>query len=143
MHNTLRRSARAVLLVLVFVTLIVGLVGGRLAVRTGTALCTGASLGGNISIEPRNGIYYNMSKILPFPVLLIFHSPAMTFVANVSGCPGVTRVEFFINGVLQYTATSGPFEWTLTRGSSKFWKFTLSVDDGNENASVVVRWINL
>lgn len=134
-------KACSVFLVLVFVTLIIGSVGCRLSVATGVAPCVSEPLGGNISIEPLTGIFYNMNRVLPFPMLLIFHSSKMIFTVEASD--GADKVEFFVDGELRFTDTEAPFEYTLSSGSAKFWKFTLSVSDGVETASVVVRWINL
>jgi len=86
-------------------------------------------------MRPENGVYMADRKVLPFKAPLCFGK--ITINASVqSQNYGIEKVEFYVDNVLQQTATAVPYEWTWTHWA--FFKHVVKVvayDTGGRNTT--------
>jgi len=88
-----------------------------------------------MTVSPDPGVYWNGHKILPCQIYFILHGklPMVFTVIPTSNTSDPAYVEFYINGVCQWNASSpGPYVYCIVWGGRVFLKTscTITAKDG-------------
>jgi outer membrane protein assembly factor BamB len=88
--------------------------------------------------KPENAIYVRNTKILSFPVPLAFGHLDIEAIP-VGNLSTIDRIEFSLDGVIQTSDTTAPYQWSWTIRSFGVYQVSATAYQGNKTASVSCR----
>ena len=81
----------------------------------------------NVLNPKTGGVYISDRKIISLPYQILIIGKVFVSLEVIDNSSGVARVDFSIDGEIQYTDTNGPYEWIYNSEKVFFHKHTLGI----------------